>query len=386
MRTELAEKLLIKIMGWSTSEVSEQRPLLQALATLKYDEYQQFSPGTRFIESLVKWLSQFETPEDKKTAYDFIITQLIFISNDQISHLVNITFSEKVNPILIRKTAVKLNISSNLVRKIVESKDYKEILRRSLFIGVSDGSRIDLFRRSKGAISNEQVFPSYYISQPKAEDMIKELHGDYQTGKFNSIFLIDDFTASGKSYFRTENGKTTGKIYKFLTALFEEEKANESNSEEEKGVKTEKKKNVYKTLIDTTQHLNLHVIFYIATRDALDTINEALKVFLESHPNKDKLTCSVDAVQVIEKQISENVKNQSDFINLIAQEKHFDKSIIDGHYAKGKYDKPYLGFNECALPIILNHNTPNNSLPILWFSEDSSSIGLFPRVTRHKDE
>lgn len=381
MRTELAEKLLIKIMGWTTSEVSEQRPLLQALANLKYDEYQQFSPGIRFIESLVKWLSQFEKPEEKKIAYNFVISQLIFISNDQISHLVNITFSEKVNPILIRKTATKLNISPNLVRKIVESREYKEILRRSLFIGVSDGSRIDLFRRSKGAISNEQVFPSYYISQPKAEDMIKELHKDYQSGKFNSIFLIDDFTASGKSYFRLEDGNPAGKIYKFLTALFKKD-----NDDNEANGESVKEKNIYKTLIDTNEHLNIHIIFYIATRDALDTIKEALNVFIEKHPNKDKLTCSVDAVQVIEKQISENVKNQTDFINLISQDKHFDKSIIDIHYKKGKCDHPYLGFNECALPIILNHNTPNNSLPILWFSEDSSSIGLFPRVTRHKDE
>ncbi|MDI9342507.1 MAG: hypothetical protein QM534_18190 [Sediminibacterium sp.] len=381
MRADLAEKLLVKIMGWTSSEVSEQRPLLQALANLKYDEYQQFSPGIRFIESLVKWLSQFKQPEDKKTAYNFIINQLIFISNDQISHLVNITFSEKVNPILIRKTALKLAMSPNLVRKIVESADYKEILRRSLFIGVSDGSRIDLFRRSKREISNEQVFPSYYISQPKAKDMIEELGKSYEDSKFNSIFLIDDFTASGKSYFRIENDKPAGKIYKFLTSLFKEDEP-----EERADAGENKEKNVYKTLINTNEHLDIHIIFYIATRDALNTINNALTVFLESYPNKDKLTCSVDAVQVIEPQITDNVKAQTDFMDLISKEEHFDKSIVDGHYTKGKHDKPYLGFNECALPIILNHNTPNNSLPILWFSEDSTSVGLFPRVTRHKDE
>lgn len=369
MREELAEKLLIKIMGWSPEEISKERPLLQALASLKYDEYQQFSPGIRFIENLVKWLTQFKTSEDKKTAYAFIIQHLIFISNDQISHLVNITFSEKVNPILIQKTAAKLSIEPYLVRKIVESQDYKEMLRKSLFIGVSDGSRIDLFRRSKREISNEQVFPSYYISKPKADDMIKELNKTHQ-GKFNSVFLIDDFTASGKSYFRLEEGKPTGKIYKFLTSLFKEDETN-----------------VYQTLVDTSSNLNIHVIFYIATRDALDSINEALNTFLQDHPKKAQLTCDVNAVQIIEKQIAENVKSQTNFINLISKEEHFDKSIVDVHYAKGKHEKPYLGFNECALPLILNHNTPNNSLPILWFPEDSDNVlGLFPRVTRHKDE
>ncbi len=369
MRTALAEKLLVKIMDWSSEEVSKQRPLLQALASFKYDEYQQFSPGIRFIESLVKWLEQFKTLEEKRIAYDFVINKLIFISNDQIAHLVNITFSEKVNPILISKTATKLGINPFLVTRITESKEYKEVLRRSLFIGVSDGSRIDLFRRSKREISNEQVFPSYHISVGKAADMIGELNKAGCEGKFNSIFLIDDFTASGKSYFRLEDGKYTGKIFKFLSDLF-------NNNDDEK--------NVYKTLVDTTENLNIHIIFYIATRDALDTIAEAIISFLTSQSIN--IICKVDAVQIIEKQISIDVENETNFIKLISKEEYFDSSIVDSHYKKGKHEKPYLGFNECALPIILNHNTPNNSLPILWFSEDSNCVGLFPRVTRHKDE
>lgn len=378
MRAELVEKLLVKIMGWSPEKISEERPLLQALANLKYDEYQQFSPGTRFIESLVRWLSQFEKQEEKNIAYNFIIHQLIFISSDQVSHLVNITFSEKINPILIKKTANILEINQHLVKKIIGSPQYKEVLRRSLFIGISDGSRIDLLRRSNGNISNEQVFPSYYISEPKANDMIAELNKEYE-GKFNSIFLVDDFTASGKSYFRLEDGAPKGKIYKFLTSLFKDDNDNTNGKNE---------KNAYRLLVDPNEQLNIHIIFYIATRDALDTINEALSVFINSLPNNHKLSCSVDAVQIIEKQISENVQSQTDFINLISQEKYFNERIVDIHFKKGKHDKPYLGFNECSLPLILNHNTPNNSLPILWFPEDTKSkcIGLFPRVTRHKDE
>ncbi len=51
MRDLLAENLL-KIMSWSREEITKERPLLQALADYKYNEYQQFSPGIRFIESL----------------------------------------------------------------------------------------------------------------------------------------------------------------------------------------------------------------------------------------------------------------------------------------------------------------------------------------------
>jgi hypothetical protein len=367
MRTELAEKLLVKIMDWNQEEVSVQRPLLQALATFKYDEYQQFSPGIRFIESLVKWLEQFSTLEEKRIAYNFIIDRLIFISNDQISHLVNITFSEKVNPVLIKKTAVKLGVAPYLVSKIIGSTEYKEMLRKSLFIGISDGSRIDLFRRSKKEISNEQVFPSYHISKDKADDMIKELNTSYE-GKFNSVFLIDDFTASGKSYFRKEDGNFKGKVHKFLEALFSEGKDGDVN----------------KTLIDSNADFNIHIIFYIATREALDTISDAMQSFFDSKGLT--INFNVDAIQIIEKKVKEDILTETAFIKLISQKRNFDESIVDRHYEKGKHDDPYLGFNECALPIILYHNTPNNSLPILWFAEDSKCVGLFPRVTRHKDE
>src|ERR1035437_3884055 len=148
MRTALAEKLLVKIMNWTSEEISEERPLIQALSNLKYDEYQNFSSGSRFIESLVKWLDQFKELEEKKIAYSFIKEQLIFFSNDQISHLVDITFSDKINPVLIDQTANKLKISPYLMSKIIASDEYKETIRRSLFIGLSDGSRIDQLRRA----------------------------------------------------------------------------------------------------------------------------------------------------------------------------------------------------------------------------------------------
>ena len=61
MKKELAETLLTKIMGWSDAEKAEERALLESFASYKYDEYQQFAPGRRFLESLALWLQQFET-------------------------------------------------------------------------------------------------------------------------------------------------------------------------------------------------------------------------------------------------------------------------------------------------------------------------------------
>src|SRR5579859_3059141 len=59
VRDLLAERLLASVMKWTAEDVAEHRPDLQALAAFKYDKYQQYSPGLRFIESLALWLDQF---------------------------------------------------------------------------------------------------------------------------------------------------------------------------------------------------------------------------------------------------------------------------------------------------------------------------------------
>lgn len=77
MKEFLAEKLLAKVLSWEPSDVAKERPLLQAMASLKYDAYEQFSPGLRFLESLALWLNQFE-PADRAIAYQFVKSSLVF--------------------------------------------------------------------------------------------------------------------------------------------------------------------------------------------------------------------------------------------------------------------------------------------------------------------
>lgn len=369
MRIGLAEKLLVKVMNWTPAEVATERPLIQAMANFKYDEYQQFSTGIRFIESLARWLNQFDTSEERTTAYNFIKSNLIFISNAQIAHLVNICFDDKIHPILLGKAANILNVPNYHVKFLYSSNEYKELRRRSLFLGASDGSKIDQLRRNSG-ISNEQVFSSYYISSEKIEDMLKELRKAGFDDKFNSVFFIDDFTGSGLSYFRVENEKYKGKIHTFLTLLYDtEEKQKDPN------------KQVLSDLINI-ENLDIHIIFYIAKRSSVKYLDEKIAEW-KVKANR-TFTHSVDAIQFLDDDIKDKVLADKTFIEL--SEKYFDNSIMTDSYKKGKHDNPYLGFDECALPLILNHNTPNNTLPILWLPEsETEKIGLFPRVNRHKE-
>jgi hypothetical protein len=62
---------------------------------------------------------------------------------------------------------------------------------------------------------------------------------------------------------------------------------------------------------------------------------------------------------------------------------YYDASTNDKH--KGPVP---LGFSDCALPLVLAHNTPNNSICPLWMDtrDDPDSLkrrALFPRYERH---
>ena len=56
---------------------------------------------------------------------------------------------------------------------------------------------------------------------------------------------------------------------------------------------------------------------------------------------------------------------------------NYDCSVEDEH--KGKV---LHGYADCGLPLILSHNTPNNSLYLLW--EGTRTRPLFPRFERHQ--
>jgi hypothetical protein len=365
MKNSLAERILVQIMGWDQEQISVERPLIQALGNLKFDEYQQFSTGMRFTESLVNWLNQFKTQKERNVAYDFIKNQLIFVTSEQINHLIDICFPERVDGHLTTKAAEIMKIAPYRIAKIHNSEIYKQVKRKSLFLGLSDGAKIDQLRRTAN-LDNEQVFSSYHISDEKNTDLKKELKEALkQEAKFSSVFLIDDFTASGLSYLRISENK--GKLLSFLKMVFE--------------VKTEGE-TVLSDLIEL-EGLDVHVIFYLATRRALEYLYNGIETWKQE--NCKSFNHSVTAVQVIENDTVESVKKEAEFMDLISKEEYFDEQIKDKHYKKGRIDYPYLGFDECALPVVLNHNTPNNSLPILWFPQDMKMIGLFPRVTRHKE-
>jgi hypothetical protein len=207
MQDALAQRILAAVMGWKEDRLLAEQDVLQTLAQYKYDSYEQFEPGVKFVESLAIWLSQFDQA-DREIAYRFVRTNLVFISATEMGHLVRSLYPDQVRPIVRNAAATVLNCSPFALRLIESSSAYRTLLRRSLFLGLSDGARIDLFRRSTEELDNEQVHAAYEISDEKLTDMAGELTNalgapqDNEDATFRFLFLLDDFAGTGTTMLR----------------------------------------------------------------------------------------------------------------------------------------------------------------------------------------
>ena len=367
MKDRLAEELLVKVMGWSPEEVARFLPPLQAMAAYKYDDYQQFSAGMRFIESLALWLRQFESPQERQTAFGFIAERLVFVSNGEINHFVSVAYADHVRPWLLSRVSEKAGFPPWMVGKAALSPEFRRLERETLFLGLSDGARIDSFRRSNRNLSHEQIRQSHELSKERVESLLSDLKKDVQIfGQdspskkcvFKTIVLIDDFSGTGLSYFRRDGaGALKGKIAKFYEAVTTAE-------------------NAVSKLVDRSE-IHIVVLLYMATHRAKEYLSrEVPKLF-----NAAGIGSRVFVVNEFPESLTVRAGQHPDLDNII--EKYYDKTNEDSSTEIGGTDLKY-GFSGCGLPLVLSHNTPNNSIGLLW-ARGPKMIPLFPRVTRHKD-
>lgn len=378
MNSNLANKLLAGIMSWDPQQLAAERPVLEFMGSMKYDSYDRYMPGTRFMSSLVQWLNQFADPHERAVLFSFVKQRLVFISSTQMNYLVDLLYDSIIRPMLLKKATDKLSMPSYMLSNNKVQVEFAIEKRSSLVIGLSDGAHTDILRRSAG-FSNEQVLTNYYPDEKKIKDMLAKLHKDMKklgsdNKFFHSIYLIDDFTASGKSFVRydSSDGEYHGKLAKIIEELCKAQDAG----------KTEH----LSALLDSeTDTINLDILFCMATEKAQKNIEMSLNTYLEDRKGVlgKKVDCHIHVVQPLEEVISSSIRDDKELNAVLMNPKYLIKEhVITEAYKVGKHDNPHLGFDECALPVVLSHNTPNNSLPVLW--QDAEEFrGLFPRISRH---
>ncbi len=76
---------------------------------------QDFLAGVRFIESLATWIQQFETTDERETAYAFVRQVLVYIGPAELFRLVDSFYPDHVERQLVESVAAAHNVRPFLV-------------------------------------------------------------------------------------------------------------------------------------------------------------------------------------------------------------------------------------------------------------------------------
>ncbi len=368
----LGLRLIANIMDWKDDGIATaEYNWLKLAAATKYDGYSDFRAGSRFIESLATWLKQFE-PADRDTAYRFVKERMVYISNAELYRVIDAFFPETITPHYRALAAEKVGVRPHEVWGDRNAKAmFDRILRRTLFVGMSDGSRIDILRRSNSQrISQEQVVPMMNIGSDKWRDLGKNLcEAGQEPAKFEHVFLIDDFTASGTTFIRKIEGEWKGKLRKFENMVAA----------------------ARKDLGDDFPIINryaLHIHHYISTAQANAALQERVKLAVEEW--SERSFSSIEISEGMQLPASLKLEKETDQAMLNLCEKYYDHSLflrLKKHASEAGQTDMKMGYADCALPLVLEHNTPNNSIPIIWAETDGKEghrmQPLFRRRDRH---
>lgn len=366
MKENYALRYIQKIVDWDEAKLSNEVGWLRRIAAYKYDSYQDFFAGERFVSSFIRWISQFKK-EDRNYAYSILKKHLIFLSAGEIQHLVRRTVPACFRPLWLQRIAKLYNLAPYEIGTSAEAvAAYRRLIRRSLFVGLSDGARIDAFRRANvGLISNEQVVVNYELPRTKLVGLLDDLRkDDAADARFEMVFLIDDFLGSGTTLCRKTDKGWKGKLEKFGRAIAATKEELFSNDFE-----------------IVTHH-------YIATDFGLKNAEDNLSAFAKDTTDENLAGKSFHLTSDL------ILKNGARFAKGMNQEmddflmRYYDPDIITQSLKVGG-GTVCNGFADCGLVLVLEHNTPNNSLPLLWADSNKDTRNhmmqsLFRRRQRHE--
>lgn len=400
----LALTLIADVMKWDGPTATREFGWLRLMAAVKYDGYADFAAGAGFLEALIDWMRQFDNPIDRAIAYRFVKERLVYISTAEMHRVVEGFLPEIVTPYLRRDVAKAHNLAPWQVwAKPEPAKAFRGRLRRCLFVGLSDGSRIDVLRRSNvGLLSQEQVVPMMNIDDAKWEDLGEDLMQDKEQGqdaRFEDVYLIDDFTASGTTFIRRVDGKVKGKLKKFNDIVATARKSIEGRGK------------VFPIAPSYTLHIHHHVSTTQARAALRSRVNQLAPsldgrdfnesvLITEGLLLGDDLPLGREGPGIVPGGLVESDavgfepnRSGSDSIDsdvLALCEKTYDPALfkrIEKHCREAGMATMCYGYGGCALPLVMEHNTPNNSVPLIW-SETGPAVEprmrpLFQRRDRH---
>ena len=209
-----------------------------------------------------------------------------------------------------------------------------------------------------------------HVDPSKWEDLASNLiEVEGPDARFQHVYLIDDFTASGTTFIRHVNGIWKGKLNKFNRLVVEARKN-------------------YGDGFPVAENFVVHIHHHVATYQARGNLNvlvcEAQSSWTDRSYSEARITEGL--------LLQPGVKLQPGADNAILElcRKYYDHELYERlkkHCQEADQTDMIFWYANCTLPVVLEHNTPNNSIPLLW-AETSGTQGramrpLFRRRDRH---
>lgn len=352
MNQDLGLKILAEIMHWSDERAREEYRWLRLMARLKYDGYRDFQAGMRFFESLATWLQQFDRAE-RETAYEFVRSRLVYVGPIEMQKLVEQFYPKTMRERLVSTVAARRCISAfRVLGDEAARREVDRLRRQTLVMGLSDGARIDGIRHGNvGLLTNEQLVLATQLDKEKWEDLLGNLREDLKDEQalFRLVYLVDDFAGTGTSFFRYNDKKQkwSGKLWRFKESIEGARQVLGSDP------------------FDPNWELCVH--HYIASSTAAQAIGERQELAKDALAGDGwAKAVHISFGTVLPTDLPLGVVEGRDAAFIKLTQSYYDPIIRTKHTDVGGVEHIGLGYGGCALPLVLDHNTPNNAVALLW--------------------
>ena len=341
---------------------------------------------------------------------------LVFISRDEFQQLAQILHYDHIRQRHLDLASAVAGIPRHRLSSLKSSTALTRIQRASLYVALSDGARIDYFRRHNLDINNEQVLASYDPGSMKLEDLkakLIEALADAQA-RFDCLFLLDDFCGSGRTLIREVVVATAASslgslvIPPHLRGQLAYDDANRTLTWQYRGDISAEQRSILDA-VSSAQPFRDGIAQLVTKAAARDTeikgalskiaktglvklVSERARVFFSPllatqyavdrmTPLVKRLPAPLDRLEILPAAIlpeSARIRAGEGAVAELCR-RYYVPELGDEHTGDVMF-----GYDECGLPLVLHHNTPNNSVYWLWSRKWADP--LFVRYERHGRE
>lgn len=295
-------------------------------------------------EKIEEWLSNFKD-EDEKNAALYLLSRFIFFNERCINMLVKSLYRDLYRYPII--STIRKNNGNTLDEGFIES-EFDKVLNQTLFACVGNCSEssahLQYQLRKQGRVA-KNLF-DYYVYDSSTKKR-------YVNRNISRCVFVDDFCGTGR---QVSTDKKVVEVIDEVRSIFPSSKMS------------------YYTLVatfDGLDHARRSGVFnevesVIEMDDSFKCFSDISRIFSVDTPFEKT------SVEKICKDHGKKLMTHfyTYIEDLTSNPMAFDKSV----------DKNALGFLDCQLLVGFHHNTPDNSLPIIWYAEEPQLwTPIFPR-------